>query len=147
MGYQRRVHGDRDSRQTTVEAVVQTRKPTGTNTYFAKSNAAEAGQNDYNSNQREEWEDPRFEDNHICLKLHLKCSINRNAGVLLAGVEAPSPLLPLPPAAGGHTQEAAEPGSRRRRRLEESGVETKQNPITIYSLVGTLRHYGRVIWQ
>merc|ERR1712107_545379 len=28
-------------RQTTVEAVVQTRKPTGTNTYFAKSNTTE----------------------------------------------------------------------------------------------------------
>merc|ERR1719429_607742 len=93
--------------------------------------------------------DPRFEDNHICLKLHLKCSINWNSGVFLAGVEAPSPLLlallPLPPAAGRHTQKAAEPGGRRRRRLEESGVETKHNPITIYSLVGTLRHYGRVI--
>merc|ERR1712018_865731 len=82
--------------------------------------------------------DPRFEDNHICLKLHLKCNINWNSGVFLAGVEAPSSLLlallPLPPAAGRHTQEAAEPGGRRRRRLEESGVETKHNPITIYSL-------------
>merc|ERR1712158_223163 len=31
----------RHSRQTTVEAVVQTRKPTGTNTYFAKTNTTE----------------------------------------------------------------------------------------------------------
>merc|ERR1712158_260851 len=31
----------RDSRQTTVEAVVQTRKPTGAITYFAKSNTTE----------------------------------------------------------------------------------------------------------
>merc|ERR1712027_117271 len=31
----------RDSRQTTVEAVVQTRKSTGTNTCFAKSNTTE----------------------------------------------------------------------------------------------------------
>merc|ERR1712107_581085 len=32
---------DRDSRQTTVEAVVQTRKSTGAITYFAKSNTTE----------------------------------------------------------------------------------------------------------
>merc|ERR1712109_307458 len=31
----------RDSRQTTVEAVVQTRNPTGALTYFAKSNTTE----------------------------------------------------------------------------------------------------------
>merc|ERR1712047_160349 len=30
-----------DSRQTTVEAVVQTRKPTGSETFFAKSNTTE----------------------------------------------------------------------------------------------------------
>merc|ERR1711879_330142 len=33
--------GHTDSRQTTVEAVVQTRKPTGAETYFAKSNTTE----------------------------------------------------------------------------------------------------------
>merc|ERR1712209_322680 len=118
---------------------------------FCEKQHYRAGQDDFNGNQCEERENPRFKDNHICLKLHLKCSINWNSGVFLAGVEAPSPLLlallPLPPAAGGHTQEAAEPGGWRRRRLEESGVETKHNPITIYLLVGTLRHYGRVIWQ
>merc|ERR1712209_318127 len=58
---------------------------------FCEKQHYRAGQDDFNSNQREEWEDPRFEDNHICLKLRLKCSNNRNSGVLLAGVEAPSP--------------------------------------------------------
>merc|ERR1711879_985878 len=103
-----------DSRQTTVEAVVQTRKPTGAETYFAKSNTTEL------------------------VKMTSTAGVEASSSLLLA-------LLPLPPAAGRHTQEAAEPGGRRRRRLEESGVETKHNPITIYSLVGTLRHYGRVI--
>merc|ERR1712029_145157 len=140
----------RDSRQTTVEAVVQTRKSTGAITYFAKSNTTELVKMTSTATSERSGRIPDLKTT-TSVSSSASSTNNRNSGVLLAGVEAPSPLLlallPLPPAAGRHTQEAAEPGGRRRRRLEESGVETKHNPTTIYLLVGTLRHYGRVIWQ
>merc|ERR1712107_297800 len=104
---------DTDSRQTTVEAVVQTRKPTGAETYFAKSNTTELVKMTSTATIERSVRIPDLKTT-TCLKLHLKCNINWNSGVFLAGVEAPSPLLlallPLPPAAGGH------PGGSRARR-------------------------------
>merc|ERR1712107_424756 len=78
----------RDSRQTTVEAVVQTRKPTEAETYFAKGNTTELVKMTSTATSERSGRIPDLK-NHIRLKLHLKCSINRNSGVFLAGVEAP----------------------------------------------------------
>merc|ERR1712079_456177 len=100
----------RDSRQTTVEAVVQTRKSTGAITYFAKSNTTEL------------------------VKMTSTATSERN-GRIPDLKTTTSVSSSTSSAASTGTQEAAEPGGRRRRRLEESGVETKHNSITIYLLV------------
>merc|ERR1711899_607687 len=140
----------RDSRQTTVEAVVQTRKSTGAISYFAKSNTTELVKMTSTATSDRSG---RIPDLKTTTSVSSSTSSATSTGTQESSLlVSKHPLLcsllsSPPPAAGGHTQKAAEPGGWRRRRLEESGVETKHKPITIYSLVGTLRHYGRVIWQ
>merc|ERR1712018_663279 len=104
----------RDSRQTTVEAVVQTRKSTGSITYFAKSNTTEL------------------------FKITSTATSERSGRI---------PDLKTTTSVSSSASSAATTGTQESSLLEESGVETKHNPTTIYLLVGTLRHYGRVIWQ
>merc|ERR1712107_316415 len=120
----------RDSRQTTVKAVVQTRKPTGTNTFFAKSNTTELVKMTSTATIERSVRIPYLKTTTSVSSSTSSAAttgtqessllVSKHPLLLLA-------LLPLPPAAGRHTQEAAEPGGRRRRRLEESGVETKHN--------------------
>merc|ERR1712014_288364 len=137
----------RDSRQTTVEAVVQTRKSTGAITYFAKSNTT--GLVKMTSTATSE-RSGRIPDLKTTTSVSSSASSAATTGtqessllvskhpLLCSLLSSPSPqqLVVTP-----RRQQSQEVG---RRRLEESGVETKHNPTTIYLLVGTLRHYERV---
>merc|ERR1711918_217162 len=108
------------------------------------------GQDEHCNNKRNQWEDSRVEDNHICVQFHFYHT-NRASNILLAGLPTPSSLLPslLPfaTAAGCHSKTAAKPGGWGGRWLEEPRVKSKISLFYVFNRGSIVALYYGSIFQ